>query len=223
MWTQLPILLKRYTVPGLVVGCSATDSLLSSTLECYYHGTDCFAILMNYTKRTYIANVEHPAWFDVQQLRDDDPPTSRFPPRTRISTMVREMMVERWNVSVAYDRFYESCAPSYCSYTTAIRTRPIEVATELVSLVGGLVLLLRMIVPRLAAYVLRLMANTDKKQPSRRGQSILLVSVSTELGCLVCRSLLELRLAEGDSVQGLRAASNQVSKIEHLSAARFRK
>ena len=38
-----------YTAPGLVLGCSTVDSLLSSTLECFYSDSDCFSMLLYYT------------------------------------------------------------------------------------------------------------------------------------------------------------------------------
>lgn len=166
-WTHAPVFVQRYTVPGLVVACSPTDSLLSSTLECYFDNTDCLRILMNYTKQTYISNVEQSAWFDVSPLVYNGS-NSRFAPQTLVSTMVKEMMIERWNESLDYDHFYESCAASYCVYTKTVRATPIEVITTLVSLIGGLTLLLPIVIPRIVQLTCSLTEKIIKKRAQQQ-------------------------------------------------------
>lgn len=122
---------------------------------------------MTYTKRTYMSNAQHPAWFDVRPLRNDSS-TSRFTPRSLISTIAKEMMVERWNISIVYERFYESCAPSYCVYTKTGRKKAINVLTALVSLIGGLTLLLSMLIPRLVNNILPALLRIGEKRAAQR-------------------------------------------------------
>ncbi|UJR06780.1 hypothetical protein I4U23_011067 [Adineta vaga] len=75
---------------------------------------------------------------------------SHFPLHTTIKTIVDELMIEQWNPVVSYERFYQSCAPKYCSYSRRIRTKnTIELIMSLVSMIGGLTTSLKLITPYL--------------------------------------------------------------------------
>jgi hypothetical protein len=168
-WLTPPTFIHHYTAPGLFAGCSATDSVMLSTLECYYSDSDCLSILMNYTKQTYIFNVEHPLWFDVHPLIYDRK-LSRFPPNTSILTIIKELMIERWNPSSSYDRFYKLCAPSYCTYSKRIRPKIPDVIIKLVSMIGGLTFSLGLITPRLVQFILYLLTKFRKRQQQQQQQ-----------------------------------------------------
>ncbi|UJR12699.1 hypothetical protein I4U23_016873 [Adineta vaga] len=149
-------------VPGWIIGCSATDSLMRSTLECYYSSSDCLSILMNYINRLVYNST-----------------LSRFPPKTLISNIIQNIMIEQWNSSVSYNRFYESCAPSYYSYSLRMPAKStVEIITTLLSSIGGLILLLRLVIPQLVNSVINLNifllrdfgSNTDRTLAKRLGQ-----------------------------------------------------
>ncbi|CAF0805435.1 unnamed protein product [Adineta steineri] len=138
-----------YNVSGSVVACSATNSLMLSTLECYYNDSDCFSILMSSIKDYYIFNNVHELQFIVRPLVYNST-SSRFPPNTSISKIIKNMTVEQWNPSYSYNRFYNSCAPSFCTYSKQIRIKTIvEVIIAMISMIGGLILALRLITPLL--------------------------------------------------------------------------
>jgi hypothetical protein len=165
---QLPVYTIVYIVPGWVMTCSLTDSLLLSTLECLYSNSTCFPILISYIKQRYFYNVENPSWFDVRPLLDD-PLQSHFSPNTSIETIVQEMMIDQWNQSFSYDYFYEVCAPSYCTYSQVIHTKTvIGVIVTLISLIGGLIISLRLIIPRLVKFITGLLKKIFKKQEQRQ-------------------------------------------------------
>ncbi len=154
-----------YIVPGWIAGCSPIDSLLLSTLECFYSNSTCFPILMGYIQEAYIQNVEYPSWFDVHPLVHD-PKLSQYPPNTSISKIVQNIMIEKWNPSILYEQFYESCAPSNCTYSQRIHINTgVGVVLTLVSMIGGLTVSLRLITPQLVKLIARLLlAITAKKQ-----------------------------------------------------------
>jgi hypothetical protein len=156
-----------YIVPGTIIGCFKTDFLLLSTLECFYSGSDCFPILLSYIKEAYFYNVDYPLWFDIHPLVFDST-LSRYPINTTMEMILKEIMVEQWNPSSSYDRFYESCAPSYCTYSYKARTRTIvQVMIILTSMIGGLTITLRLITPQLVGYtfrLLRLSVRTQRQQ-----------------------------------------------------------
>lgn len=157
IWTTSPTYTPRYTVSGAIAGCSATDSLMLSTLECYYSRSDCLSILMNYTKQQYFQNVEHSAWFDVRPLNDSV--TSRFPPKAPISTIVKEVMIEQWYLSLSYDKFYNSCAPHVCMYTRRIRVNTyMDILITLLSMIGGLNLSIQLLTPQAVIFFFYIVA-----------------------------------------------------------------
>lgn len=153
-----------YVVPGSTAGCSSIDSLLQSTLECFYLGSNCFSILMNYIQNIYNWNVEDPLWPNIQPFLYNST-LSNFPPNSSISLITKNIMIEHWNPSYSYKHFYDLCAPSYCTYSERTRTRTITGAiTALVSMLGGLVVSLRLITPHLVKLFNRLLSKKVKKQ-----------------------------------------------------------
>ncbi|CAF1427348.1 unnamed protein product [Adineta steineri] len=91
--------------------------------------------------------------------------TSQYPPNTSISTIIKNMMIEQWNPLSSYDHYYQACAPMYCTYSDITRTnRFIEVVIKLVSLIGGLTIVLRFITVQLVRCVFRIIRPTIKNQ-----------------------------------------------------------
>ena len=157
-----------YIVPYSITGCSRFSSLLLSQFECLYVNSNCFQTLMNYTQDTYIRNVEYPSWFDPHALVYD-PTSSRYPPDTSISEIIKEIMLDRWNPSSSYDRFYELCAPSYCAYSERIRPRTIFGAiTILISMIGGLTISLSLITFYLVKFIYSLLNKMKKQQQNKQ-------------------------------------------------------
>jgi len=159
--------ITAYIVPGAIIGCFKTDFFLLSTLECFYSGSDCFPILLNYIKEAYFYNVYNPLWFDIHPLVFNST-LSRYPINTTMEVILKEIMIEQWNPSSSYDRFYESCAPSYCTYSYKAHTRTIvQVMVTLMSMMGGLIITLRLITPQLVGCIfrlLRLLVRTQQQQ-----------------------------------------------------------
>ncbi|CAF4048764.1 unnamed protein product [Adineta steineri] len=161
-----------YIVPGSIAGCSPSDSLQLSTLQCFYSDSDCFSIVMNYVKKVYFANVLNPVWFDPSPLIYD-PRLSQFPPNTSINTIVKNIMVEQWNPSTSYNNFYESCAPNYCTYSQTIPTNSVVgVIIKLVSMIGGLIVSLHLITPILVKFIIYLFLMINKRQPEPEQQQV---------------------------------------------------
>lgn len=60
-----------------------------------------------------------------------------------IETMAREMFIESWTYEVSYERFYNSCAPSHCTFVSRYRFDALELVTTFLSVFAGLSLGLR--------------------------------------------------------------------------------
>ncbi|UJR06830.1 hypothetical protein I4U23_011118 [Adineta vaga] len=156
----------NYTIEGMNRGCFPIDSLLTSTLECFYSNSNCFSIILNYIKDAYNRNAPYPTLFSYQPLIYD-PKSSRFPPKTSISFIIKELMIEKWNSLISYKHYYEVCAPSYCVYTATARTNTsIDVLVILISMISSVTMILRIITPQLVKVFCKLLKFILKKLSS---------------------------------------------------------
>ena len=152
-----------YWAPGMTIGCFTIDSLLLSTLECFYLDS-CLSklyFILNLISEIYSTDLR---WFQIRPLVYDQE-SSRFPPNTTLSVIARAIMIEQWNSSVSFDLYYEGCAPIYCTYSyTTHAFNLIEILIKSVSIFGGLTIVLRLITPLLAELVFKLLRKKVKRQ-----------------------------------------------------------
>ena len=145
----------RYMLPGLIEGCFTLESLLLSTLECFYSNSDCLSILLNKTRELFNFSTEIP-WINIQPLVFNEA-SSRFIPKTSLSLIIQELMVEEWNPSFSFDRYYESCSPKSCIYSyTTYRESFCEIIVTFIYIIGGLTVVLRLITSQLVKCILYL-------------------------------------------------------------------
>ncbi|CAF3664549.1 unnamed protein product [Adineta steineri] len=146
--------------PSSIRRCFALDSLLSTSLQCLYEDSDCFPLLM---AKLY-------AIFDTPSLTDfspliDNPASTRFSPHANVSTMFKEMMIEQWNPSISYRSFFESCAPTYCTYSQRMRTENfLGVIVTLIGMIGGIIVSLRFVTPYLVKIIIALLKKLKKNR-----------------------------------------------------------
>ncbi|CAF4005509.1 unnamed protein product, partial [Adineta steineri] len=141
--TQSPIynLLNNtllFSIPGFYTGCYIIESLLQSSLQCFYNQT-CINQLQSYFQVSSIMNVTA---LDILL-------SIQFLENSTIADILDQLMVEEWNSSSIYENYYSECQPSYCSYTVTSKNSVIYIATTLIGLVGGLIAVLKFIVPYL--------------------------------------------------------------------------
>lgn len=156
-----------YILSSLVERCSTIDSVLLSTLECFYTHSDCFFLLLYSIQKTnrYVIN-KAPSFFIRPMVYNAS--MSHFPPNTSIADMLKAMMIERWDQSLSYKAFYESCAPTHCAYSIERRTKSTAgVITGFISIIGGLSFVLRLIAPyllRCVSYLRTVVAGKQRRQ-----------------------------------------------------------
>ena len=135
-----------------------------STLECFYPDSDCISVLSNFIEEPYHQSTDYPRSIDVQPLVYDAL-SSRFGSKATIASIVREMMIEKWNSSISYHDYYDLCAPSYCAYSTTLRARTsVGIITILLSTIGGLCASLKLITPYLFQIVHHLFGWTNHRR-----------------------------------------------------------
>ena len=129
-------------VDGFSAGCMPMDSILQSTLECFY-SQSCLEELLSFfpTNETFTAmNVSIP---------------THFKPTSTIEVIVDELMVEEWMTNISYEMYYTQCAPVVCTYLKVERHDYLYVLTKVIGSLGGLTLTLNFIVPTLVDFVRR--------------------------------------------------------------------
>jgi hypothetical protein len=131
-----------FTVPGLYFGCYFVESLFQSTLECFYNQT-CIRELQSYLLLSSSMNLT---------ALDSSLPSQYFINST-IEELLDHLMVEQWNSSQFYDNYYNECQPAQCTYTHQAKNGIIYIVTALIGLLGGLITVLKLIVPRLVKFI----------------------------------------------------------------------
>ena len=129
-------------VPGFYTACSVLDSLRFSSLKCLYSQA-CLTDLQAYMESELDANF----------TALNPSPSSHFQPDATIGSILDQLMVEQWTNSTTYDGYYAACKPSECRYTLTTKNDAIYIVTTIVGLTGGLVTVLKFLIPRLVFLV----------------------------------------------------------------------
>jgi hypothetical protein len=122
-------------IPGMIGDCFMIDATLASTLECYYNAT-CLSLLHNtlHTQMTILPNSSN----------------MHFRINSTIQTIIAELMLDTLTTRIRFDRFYEQCRPSFCSYSYDRRFSAIFIITTLIGIFGGVSFVLRLLAPFIA-------------------------------------------------------------------------
>ncbi|CAF1135271.1 unnamed protein product [Didymodactylos carnosus] len=163
-----------YIIPGFYMGCHTTESLLSSTLECFFDQSCLDAI------NTHVYNIsEYP--FDATVLNSSS--KSQFTVNSTLRQIVQQLMIEEWNSEVSFDKYYNSCTPEECAYTYQKRTDLIYILTTITGLLGGLTTIFKLLIPPVVAFFRR------KKDPGARERESLHAE-RLYVGCYIVDALL---------------------------------
>ncbi|CAF3889333.1 unnamed protein product [Adineta steineri] len=127
-----------YTIPELYFACQPVESLLQSTLKCFYDDQDCLSTIINFYNVSSFNNFTR---------LNSSSHASRFMINSTIGSLLSEMFIESWSESTNYSSYFDQCQPSSCSYTIPQRNSLLETITRIVGLIGGLSVSLRILVP----------------------------------------------------------------------------
>ena len=129
-------------IPGFYTGCFIIESLLQSNLQCFYNQTF-INQLQTYLLLSFAMNVT---------ALDTSLP-SQYSPNTTIEELLDTLMIEEWNLTQMYDQYYNECQPIQCSYSIETRNDIIYIVTTVIGIIGGLVTVLKLVIPRLVMFV----------------------------------------------------------------------
>jgi hypothetical protein len=165
----LDVISTVFTIPSFYFGCILVDSLLQSTLECFFDNTRCLEDLL-----TYLTN--DTSSINITQLVATRP--SQFQPNTSIGVLLQNLFVEEWSTNVSFASYFASCAPKSCTYTYPKRKSLLYVLTTLLGIYGGLSVALRLIIPILFEHI----GQHIRKWRLRRSSPISTISSSNAVG-----------------------------------------
>ncbi|CAF1407879.1 unnamed protein product [Adineta steineri] len=131
-----------FTVPGIFIGCYIIEALLQSNLQCFYNQT-CINKIQSYFTKYLSMNL---TTLDISLL-------VQFQMNSTMEELVDALMVEEWNTSTIYEGYYTECQPSKCSYSYQTKNDAIYIITTLIGLVGGLITVLKLTIPRVVRLI----------------------------------------------------------------------
>ncbi len=131
-----------FDVPGFYTGCFVIESLLQSTLECFYDQNCIDALQVSFSSSSPMK---------VSALNSSLP--SSYSEHSTIKDLVDNLMIEQWNASPIYEKYYNQCQPTRCTYTVKTRNDVIYIVTTLFGIAGGLITALELILPRLVKII----------------------------------------------------------------------
>ncbi len=118
-------LIPAIMISGWKGGCYPVESLLLSTLECFYNLT-CLNLIISNDK-------------EIQ-------PLDKQPSSINVRDILKELFINEWNSTISYENYIKECAPKFCTYFHTQRTNLIEIITMIFGLIGGLTIALELFV-----------------------------------------------------------------------------
>ncbi|UJR17625.1 hypothetical protein I4U23_004521 [Adineta vaga] len=183
---------ETYSVPGWFESCSATESLLLSTMECFYSNSDCYYLLMRFVEYTFERKDDYISTLYARPLIHNSK-LSNFLPNTSIGTLVENKMIEKWNQTISYEQYFERCAPTFCTYLKKIRRRNVfAITATLISMIGGLTTSLRFLTPHLVNLIFHLLLLIFKKQQQQQQDSDVRSTCLSRLKTMIMKLFLLL-------------------------------
>ncbi|CAF4168289.1 unnamed protein product [Adineta steineri] len=122
---------------GMMVGCYPLESLLQTTLQCFYNHS-CIDSTNKFTQ------------LNISSLK-----TSQYQMSTTIQSILNNLMVEEYIINKSYENYFNQCAPSSCSYNYMQNYQITGGIINIISLYSGLVILthcLSVILIKLCSY-----------------------------------------------------------------------
>ena len=125
-----------FYVPGMYVGCTIVDALMQSSLTCFYY-QGCVNRILTY--------LQFNSSFNAKALTIAD--TARYRIDSTVQELLTELMVETWHFSADHQAYFDACQPVQCTYTLKTRNDLLFIITTLFGLIGGVVTVLKFILP----------------------------------------------------------------------------
>jgi hypothetical protein len=132
---------ETISIKGLKMGCTPSESFLSSTLECFYD-ISCINLIQEY--------MNYNGSFILLSKT-----MNRYEINTTIAELIDNLFVDQWSTKINYSSYFEKCAPLLCSYTYIQQYNVFYTLTLLLGLEGGLTMVLQWICPKIIQFLFK--------------------------------------------------------------------
>ena len=152
-----------YTVSDIFQGCTPLDSLLKSTLSCFFSPT-CLRVFLNAIPLTGTGLLYSAEPYSMAPLSFSSNNT-RFRVNDSFETLVNALFIDSWSIAVSYTHYFDACQPLHCTYVFTQRLDITRVLTTFLSVFGGLSVILRFGTPHLMRIVKKLYDRFRRTSP----------------------------------------------------------
>ena len=144
---------SNITIPGLFIGCFIIDSILLSTLECFYD-KKCIKLIIDNYDFDLVGSLP-PLDIRARHIQPLRPENSRFYPNTKINEIFSQLFIEEWNDSSNFTSYYTRCQPLKCTYTVQQRFDRAYMLAIMLGFYGGLSVILEIVLPTLVRQIIK--------------------------------------------------------------------
>ncbi|UJR12169.1 hypothetical protein I4U23_016346 [Adineta vaga] len=145
------------TLTGLFIGCFPLESLLQSSLECFYN-QQCLNLITN----TFGEPTSNENTFKV--LNSTLLSESFFQINETVQEMIDRLFVNKWDVSHSYGKYYEQCHSSQCTYSYIQSSDIPYIVTTIMGLYGGITIVLKIF----SKFIIQLIFWITKRKQNNR-------------------------------------------------------
>ncbi|CAF4111614.1 unnamed protein product [Rotaria sp. Silwood2] len=214
--------LPNRTIPGLNLGCFPIDSILLSTLECLFDQS-CIQMLIDWRLFDFAQYYLPVNFTNITAL--DPSIKSQYLPNTSLETIISQLFIEDWTEAVDYASHYAQCQPRSCIYTFIEKRQPIFIITNVVGLLGGLTVILRILVPPCVKIIRRIYHNCYDRWQRKTGENRIISNLrkicftfaDIPTHCSFCRFVGHIR----QSIQTLNVYETKFASNYQLLASRI--
>jgi hypothetical protein len=133
----------RYNISGMFQSWFPLQSLLMSTLECFYNNK-CLSQITQYINSTV-----SPINFTTLKSSSDQNQTDT------IESLANNLFIQSWNNESSFQSYFNHCHPLTCEYTYESRPDFIYIVTTIIGVIGGVNIFLSLLLP----YIVKLVAS----------------------------------------------------------------
>ena len=168
----------QFTVSNFFTGCYVLEAVLQSSLTCFYDKSSCLTQL-----QFYLADSSpYPLTTNVTVLNSSL--SSQYATTTTLEEMIENLMLEKWGSEIVFEKYFQECLPSSCTFSFTSRNSMLYIATTVSGLIGGVATVLSFLVPLIIEHLRR-----GKKLVENIGEAL----AEEDYGELYCRKS-ELKL-----------------------------
>jgi hypothetical protein len=155
-----------YNISGMFQAWFPLQSLLMSTLECFYKDT-CLSQIIQHINSTV-----SPINFTTLKSSSLSLNNSQY---DKIELLANNLFIQSWNNKSSFESYFNHCHPLTCQYTYESRSDLIYIVTTIIGLIGGVNVFLRLLLPhvvKLMASIWNYVLQRKRRQINTVGESI---------------------------------------------------